>query len=191
MPYFDNEGVKIYYEIEGTDPDLFMIHGFAANIDIKSFNGDFYKTIAHFPGLDQIKKNTISMFHGGVHLELTMLLIPEHNDKDEEIKQFANWVIESMSDKIPVHFSRFYPHYKMQHVPPTPVETVLNAKKLAEEVGLKYVYTGNLPYSEINTTYCQNCGATLVDRVYYNIKKKDLNKDGKCRKCGHPSDLAM
>ena len=33
MPIFDNEGVKIYYEIEGEGPPVIMIHGFAANIE--------------------------------------------------------------------------------------------------------------------------------------------------------------
>ena len=163
----------------------------AANIDIKSFREEFYRDIAHFPGLEQIKKNVLVLYENGVHIELTMLLIPDHNDDDDEIRQFSNWVIEEMSDKVPIHFSRFYPHYKMQHVPPTPVETVLNAKKIAEEVGVKYVFTGNLPYSEINTTYCQNCNAVLVERVYYNVKIKQLGKDGKCRECNTDSDFRI
>lgn len=33
MPFFDNEGVKIYYEIKGEGPPVIMIHGFAANIE--------------------------------------------------------------------------------------------------------------------------------------------------------------
>ena len=161
----------------------------AANIDIKSFSNDFYKEVAHFPGLEQIKSNALKLWKNNVHVELTMLLIPEYNDNPEEIKQFAEWVKDSMNDKVPVHFSRFYPHYKMQHVPPTPVETILNAKKIAEEVGLKYVFTGNLPFSEINTTLCQSCGAILVDRVTYNVKIKNLGKDGKCKKCSEMSDI--
>ena len=163
----------------------------AANIDIKAFTQEFYKDLTTFPGLDQIKKNAIRMWENGVHVELTMLLIPEHNDNPSEIRQFAEWVKDSMSDRVPVHFSRFYPHYKMQHVPPTPVETILNAKKIAEAVGLKYVYTGNLPFSEINTTKCSHCDAVLVDRTGYHIKKKELSKDGKCSKCGEISDIAV
>ncbi|MHA1815650.1 MAG: AmmeMemoRadiSam system radical SAM enzyme, partial [Candidatus Heimdallarchaeaceae archaeon] len=100
-------------------------------------------------------------------------------------------VLNSMNDKIPIHFSRFYPHYKMQHVPATPVETVLEASRIAEAVGMKYVFTGNLPYSEINSTLCQNCGVTLVERAGYSIKKKYLNKDAACKKCGEPSDIIV
>ncbi len=163
----------------------------AANIDIKAFTEEFYKNVTAFPGLNRIKKNAIKMWENDIHIELTMLLIPEHNDNPSEIRQFAEWVKESMSDRVPVHFSRFYPHYKMQHVPATPVETILNAKKIAEAAGLKYVYTGNLPFSEINTTKCTACDAVLVDRTGYHIKKKDLNKEGKCGKCGNISDIAM
>ena len=161
----------------------------AANIDIKAFTTDFYKEVAHFPGLEQIKSNVLTLWENKVHVELTMLLIPEYNDDPDEIKQFAEWVRDSMNDTVPIHFSRFYPHYKMQHVPPTPVETILKAKKIAEEVGLKYVFTGNLPFSEINTTLCQSCSAILVDRVTYNVKIKNLGKGGKCNKCSEKSDI--
>ena len=161
----------------------------AANIDIKAFTVDFYKEVAHFPGLEQIKANVLTLWENKVHIELTMLLIPEYNDNPDEIKQFAEWVRDTMNDRVPVHFSRFYPHYKMQHVPPTPVETILKAKKIAEDVGLKYVFTGNLPFSEINTTLCQSCGVTLVERVTYNVKIKNFGKDGKCKKCSEKSDI--
>ncbi|MBY9000901.1 MAG: AmmeMemoRadiSam system radical SAM enzyme [Candidatus Heimdallarchaeota archaeon] len=163
----------------------------AANIDIKAFNQNFYGKIAHFPGLEQIKENVIFLYNEGVHIELTMLLIPGYNDNKEEIKSFAEWILNSLSEKVPVHFSRFYPHYKMQDVPPTPVETVLEASRIAEAVGIKYVYTGNLPYSEINSTLCQNCGVTLVERAGYTIKKKNLEKSGTCKKCGEPSDFIL
>ncbi len=163
----------------------------AVNIDIKAFNQDFYGKVTHFPGLEQIKENVLFMFSEGIHIELTMLLIPGYNDNREEIKQFAEWVLNSMNNKVPIHFSRFYPHYKMQDVPPTPVETVLEASRIAEAVGMKYVYTGNLPYSEINSTLCQNCGVTLVERAGYTIKKKNLGKDASCKKCGEPSDIII
>ncbi|MCE7740841.1 MAG: AmmeMemoRadiSam system radical SAM enzyme [Candidatus Heimdallarchaeota archaeon] len=163
----------------------------AANIDIKAFTEDFYKDVTGFPGLKHIKKNVVTMLQEGIHIELTMLLIPTLNDSPEEIEAFANWVKETLNSKVPIHFSRFYPHYKMQHLPPTPVETVLNAKKIAEKVGLRYVYTGNLPYSEINTTTCQNCGSTLVERVNYTVKIIELGIDGNCRKCGEPSDFHL
>ncbi len=163
----------------------------AVNIDIKAFTEDFYKEVTTFPGLKHIKRNVIRMWEEGIHVELTMLLIPTYNDNPSEIEAFSKWVLESMNSKVPVHFSRFYPHYKMQHVPPTPVETILNARKIAEAAGLKYVYTGNLPYSEINTTYCQNCEATLVERVHYNVKIQELGKDGNCRKCGEHSDFRL
>lgn len=163
----------------------------AANIDIKAFTQKFYKEVTTFPGLEQIKRNAITLHQNGVHVELTMLLIPTYNDNPEEIKEFSNWILEALDNRVPVHFSRFYPHYKMQHVPPTPVESVIKAREIAEGEGLKHVYTGNLPFSEINTTYCQNCQSVLVERLNYNVKIKELGKDGCCRKCGEPSDIKL
>jgi len=156
----------------------------AVNVDIKAFTEEFYKEVAGFPGLKYIKQNVKKMWSEGVHIELTMLLIPDYNDSPDEIKQFAQWVLNELNANVPIHFSRFYPHYKMQHVPPTPVDTVLEARKITEEEGLKFVYIGNLPYSEINTTFCLNCGQTLVERVYYNVKIKQLANTGKCKNCG-------
>jgi pyruvate formate lyase activating enzyme len=156
----------------------------AANVDIKAFTEEFYKEVAGFPGLKHIKQNVIKMWSEGVHIELTMLLIPDYNDSPEEIKEFSQWVLNELDENVPIHFSRFYPHYKMQHVPPTPVDTVIEARRIAEEEGLNFVYTGNLPYSEINTTFCLNCGQTLVERVYYNVKIKQLSKTGNCKNCG-------
>ena len=163
----------------------------AANIDIKAFNNKFYKEIASFPGLEIIKRNVVTMWKAGIHVELTMLIIPKYNDDFEEIRSFAKWVLKEMDETVPVHFSRFYPNYRMQNVPPTPVDTILSAKKIAEEEGLRYVFTGNLPYSEVNNTYCQNCNALLVRRVYYNVKKVELNKQGRCNKCKTESDIVV
>ena len=163
----------------------------AANIDIKAFTEKFYKDIATFPGLEQIKRNVITMYQAGIHIELTMLLIPTLNDNPDETRASVDWVLEDLNNKVPIHFSRFHPDFELRNIPATPVETILNARNIAEEAGLRYVYTGNLPYSEINTTICQNCEETLVERIYYNVKIKELGKDGRCRKCGEPSDIRV
>ncbi|MHA1305415.1 MAG: AmmeMemoRadiSam system radical SAM enzyme [Candidatus Heimdallarchaeaceae archaeon] len=163
----------------------------AANIDIKAFTTNFYKDICHFPGLERIKQNAKTMFDNGVHVELTMLVIPGYNDNPEEIEAFVRWVRDEMSEKVPVHFSRFYPHYKMQHVSPTPVQTILKAKDIALDNGLKYVFVGNLPSNEENHTFCQNCNAILVKRIFYSIKLVNLKEDGTCAKCGTKSDIIV
>jgi len=163
----------------------------AVNFDIKAFTEDFYKEVTTFPALKYVKQNAIRMWKEGIHVELTMLLIPDYNDSSDEIKQFSQWVINEMDENVPVHFSRFYPHYKMQQVPPTPVDTVIEAKRIAEEEGLNFVYTGNLPYSEINTTFCLNCGKTLVERLSYNVKIKQLSNGGTCKSCGKQTSIRV
>ncbi len=163
----------------------------AANIDIKSFNNEFYKKICHFPGLEIIKNNVKTLFNNGVHVELTMLIIPGFNDNSESVTEFVRWVSTELSDKVPIHFSRFYPHYKMSTVPPTPVETIIKAQEIAKQEKIKNVFVGNLPYNEENNTYCEKCGALLVKRVYYNVKRVNLTNDGKCKKCGTISDIVV
>ncbi len=163
----------------------------AVNIDVKSFDPQFYRDYCHFPALDIVKNNVTQMFKAGIHIELTMLIIPGFNDQLEQIEHFTSWVLDNLSSTVPLHFSRFYPHYKFQHVPPTPVETILNAKKVAQNMGTKYVYTGNLPYTEINTTYCQNCNAVLVERTSYNTKIIKLNGKNLCVDCCTKSDIVL
>jgi len=163
----------------------------AANIDIKSFEIDFYKDICHFPGLERIKKNVKMMVEGGMHVELTMLIIPGFNDNEESISEFALWVKNELNDRVPVHFSRFYPHFRMQHVSPTPPETIYKAREIALEKGLKYVFVGNLPAEEYNHTICPNCKAILVSRYFYSTSIDALEKDGTCGKCKVKTDIVI
>ncbi len=83
---------------------------------------------------------------------------------------------------MPVHFSRFYPSHKMRNLPPTPVETLEEAKKIAEDVGLKFVYIGNVPGHPGENTYCPKCGKLLIERVGYHVLQNNISK-GKCKFC--------
>ena len=114
----------------------------AANVDLKGFNDKFYREICGArlePVLESIKE----IYKMGIWLELTNLIIPGHNDDFNEIKKMCEW-IKNLDSKIPVHFSRFFPMYKMKEVEITPLKTLQKAKKIAEEVGLKKVYIGNV-----------------------------------------------
>lgn len=163
----------------------------AVNIDVKAFNDKFYKELTHFPNLDQIKKNILHLHREGVHIELTMLLIPNYNTSVDEIRRFALWVLEKLDPMVPIHFSRFFPHYKIKHISPTPPSKIKQAKKIAEDVGLKYVYTGNLHWDEKNITRCHNCNAELINRESYRVEIKGLNLDGTCKSCGLPTTIRM
>jgi pyruvate formate lyase activating enzyme len=141
----------------------------AANVDVKAFSEDFYKNISGAklePVLDTCRR----MYEKKIHLELTYLIIPRHNDTDAEIKNFSSWVVD-LNPSIPVHFSRFYPMHLMLDVPPTPVETLERAHDIAKEAGVEYVYIGNVYGHKYENTFCPECETLLIERKGYNIRK--------------------
>jgi len=147
----------------------------AMNIDLKSMNDDFYKDICNgklVPILDVIK-----FAYGKTHLEITNLLITGENDNEENISALIDFVA-SVSSKIPIHFSKYYPAYKMMNSP-TPDSTLFSARDLAKGK-LDYVYLGNI-YADSNT-YCPKCGEVVIQR---NREIKSFIIDGKCPACGH------
>ena len=115
----------------------------AANIDLKSFSDDIYQQVSggHLqPVLDTI----LAMRDAGVWVEITNLVIPGINDDMEMIRQMCRWLSSNGLADAPLHFSRFFPRYKMQHTPPTPLQTLKAAKQVAEEEGISHVYLGNV-----------------------------------------------
>jgi len=115
----------------------------AANVDLKSFSDDIYMKVSggHLqPVLDTI----LAMKQAGVWVEITNLVIPTVNDDLTMIRQMCRWLAENGLAEAPLHFSRFFPRYKMQDIPPTPIATLKAAKRIAEEEGIKYVYLGNV-----------------------------------------------
>jgi len=112
----------------------------AMNIDLKSFNGDFYKKICK--GRLEPVLETIKTASKACHVELTTLLIPGENDSEDELKKMVDWVYENTGPETPLHFSRYFPCYKMR-IPPTPIESLERAERIAKEK-LKYVYLGNV-----------------------------------------------
>ena len=152
----------------------------AMNIDLKSFNPEFYRKICGGnlkPVLDNIKN-----LFGKVWIELTTLIIPGHNDSDTELKKIAEF-ISKISKEIPWHISRFYPAYKMNNIIPTPYETLRKAYKIGKDAGLKYIYIGNIHDLEHSNTYCPKCGRILIKRENYSILENNI-KNGKCKFCG-------
>ena len=115
----------------------------AANIDLKSFSDDIYKKVSSGclqPVLDTI----LAMRDAGVWIELTNLVIPGINDDMQMIRQMCRWLADNHLTEAPLHFSRFFPRYKMQDIQPTPLHTLQAAKRIAEEEGMRYVYLGNV-----------------------------------------------
>ena len=115
----------------------------AANVDLKSFSDDIYRRVSggHLqPVLDTI----LAMRDAGVWLELTNLVIPGMNDDMDMIRRMCRWLVDNGLAGTPLHFSRFFPRYQMQHIPPTPLSTLQSARRMAEEEGIKHVYLGNV-----------------------------------------------
>lgn len=155
----------------------------AANIDLKAFSEEFYHRYAsgHLePVLDTIK---YLRHQTKVWIELTTLLIPGLNDSPDETCRLAEWIGRELGDEVPLHFTAFHPTFKMIDRPPTPLATLREARRLAREVGLKYVYTGNVSDSEGQTTWCPSCKAAVITRRGYISDLKGLSGNA-CAACG-------
>ncbi|MCF7816600.1 MAG: AmmeMemoRadiSam system radical SAM enzyme [Kiritimatiellales bacterium] len=159
-------------------------HVFAANVDLKSFSDDFYRNVCD-ARLKPVLNALVTMKECGVMLEITNLLIPTLNDSENETKQLCGWIAENLGVETPLHFSRFFPQNKLQHLPPTPTETLLRAREIARETGLKYVYVGNMQDSEGESTTCPGCGELLIERRGYTVRQNHI-LGGACPACQAP-----
>ena len=155
----------------------------AMNIDVKAFNEDFYKNICK-ARLKPVLKTCKLAKELGIHIELTYLVIPGYNDSRNEVRSFCKWIIDTLDNQTPVHFSRFHPDHNMTDVPRTPMETLLKIYNIAKEVGVLYPYLGNVSPGEYENTICSKCGNTCIERVGYSINLEGII-DGKCKKCGN------
>jgi pyruvate formate lyase activating enzyme len=158
----------------------------AANIDLKGFSEAFYRKIcgANLSGV----LDTIRAYRRlGIWIELTTLVIPGHNDNEEELKGIARFIYSELGAEVPWHVSAFYPTYKLLDVKRTPVSTLEKARQIGLEEGLRYVYTGNIPGADGENTYCYNCRKLVVKRYGYTISEYHI-KGGSCQFCGATID---
>jgi len=156
----------------------------AANIDLKSMSDEFYRSVCGGtlrPVLDAI----IAAKDAGVWVEITHLIIPTLNDNPSQIWELANWMRKNLGSETPLHFSGFFPKYKMKNLPPTPLETLERARRIAQAQGLKYVYIGNVMSDKGQRTSCGNCEMHLIDRSGYRILDNRLHQ-GLCPECSTP-----
>jgi len=162
----------------------------AANIDLKGISDDFYVRICSAT-LKPVQDALLVAKASGILVEVTNLIIPTLNDKDEQIRELARWVKVNLGRETPLHFSGFTPKYKMQHLPPTSLKTLEMAREIAISEGLDYVYIGNVRSKEGENTYCpgwdpakrQDCKSLLIERKGYFILQNRL-KEGRCPDCG-------
>ncbi|MCM8773892.1 MAG: AmmeMemoRadiSam system radical SAM enzyme [Candidatus Omnitrophica bacterium] len=153
------------------------------NVDLKSFSPDFYREMSNGADLNSVLITLKKIKEANVHLEITNLVIPTKNDSAQEVKKLCLWIRDNLGIDTPVHFSRFFPHYRLNNLPPTPVSTLKDIYNIAKQVGLRFVYIGNVPGIEEESTYCPKCNNLLIKRVGYSILENNI-RDGKCKFCG-------
>jgi pyruvate formate lyase activating enzyme len=153
----------------------------AANIDLKFISDDLYRRICSGT-LKPIQNALVIAKASGVLVEVTNLVIPTLNDKPEQIRELARWTKANLGGDTPLHFSGFYPQYKMKHLPPTSLQTLETAREIAISEGLDYVYIGNVRSMKGENTYCPGCKSILIERKGYTILQNRL-KDGRCPEC--------
>lgn len=180
------EGIQNIFVTNGymTTEALNMINPYldAANVDLKAFDEDFYKTYCGAQ-LEPVKESLKLMKSLGIFVEVTTLLIPGLNDDKKELERLAGFLADDLGSETPWHISRFHPTYKLTDRPRTPVATLLAAREIGIQAGLKYVYTGNVPGENGEKTFCYQCGQILIDRWGFHVRE-NLVKDDRCRYCG-------
>ncbi|MFH0935258.1 MAG: AmmeMemoRadiSam system radical SAM enzyme, partial [Candidatus Omnitrophota bacterium] len=154
----------------------------AADIDLKGFNEDFYPEMSEAT-LEPVLRTLRILKEEGVFLEITNLVLCGYNDDPDTIAGMCLWIKENLGADTPLHFSRAFPMYKMASLTPTPVETLQQARQIALDCGLKYVYIGNLAGNPAESTYCPRCKKMLIERRGYFVVQNNI-EDGRCKFCG-------
>lgn len=155
----------------------------AANIDLKAFNDTIYKQFNR-GSLQPVLSTLKRLKDSGIWLEITNLLIPGVTDDTVMLRNMCKWLRHNEFDNTPLHFSRFFPMYRMQNSVTTPIDTLLLAKEIALEEGLKFVYIGNAAEIDGENTLCPVCKSLLIKRNGYRIEENHLQNSNICYKCG-------
>ena len=158
----------------------------AANVDLKAFTEEFYQKITYshlqpvLETLVYLKRET------SVWFEITNLVIPDANDNPGELRKMCDWILDSLGDEVPIHFTAFHPDFRMQDRDRTNPETLRIAYDIAKRTGLQYVYVGNTHDVERQSTYCHGCGRLIVQRDWYQLGVYELDASGCCKHCMTP-----
>jgi pyruvate formate lyase activating enzyme len=160
----------------------------AINIDIKSFDDEFYKENCA-ARLKPVLENCEKIKRKNIHLEITTLIIPTLSDDIEILKKIAEFIAVKLGDDTPWHISKFSPEisWRLRRLPATEEEVIYKAYEVGKEAGLKYIYAGNLPGDQKENTYCPNCGEIAIRRLGYEIERFDNN--GRCPQCDKDLDI--
>jgi pyruvate formate lyase activating enzyme len=155
----------------------------AANFDLKGFDKKFLRENCA-QDLDNILQALTIMKQEGIWIEITNLIVPTLNDNMNDIRRMVKWIRSNLGPDTPLHFSRFWPQYKLRSLYPTPVETLKRARDIAMEEGINYVYIGNVPQIGVESTVCPKCKKVVIKRLGYSVLENNV-VDGKCKFCGN------
>jgi pyruvate formate lyase activating enzyme len=154
--------------------------GAAFSVTLKGYDDRFYRDVIACPR-DSVWQTIRTIARSGRWLEVVNLIVPTMNDDPIGIRSIARSLAQLDPD-IPLHFLRFAPAYKLRHLPPTPRETLEQARDAAQKEGLRYVYLANLPGHEGASTLCPSCRRVLIERVGFKVLRNDV-RGGRCPAC--------
>lgn len=182
------EGLRVIFHTNGAmnpEPlEALLPYIDAVTVDLKGFTEEYYQKLSE-ARLEPVLRNLCLIREKGVWLEIVNLVVPTLNDDLSTIKAMCQWIRDNLGEDTPVHFIRFFPAYRLTNLPPTPIETLEKAHRVAQEVGLRYVYVGNVPGHPHNSTYCPQCHEEIIGRHHFTVYEVHL-EEGKCRFCGFP-----
>jgi len=158
----------------------------AANVDLKAFTGEYYRNLCS-ARLEPVKETLRLMKSMGIFIEVTTLIIPGLNDDPDELAQMAHFIVSEIGSETPWHISRFHPTYKLTDRGITPLQTLLDARQIGLDAGLRYVYPGNVPGESGESTTCYQCGSLLIERRGFIIRQNRIS-ESKCPDCGATID---
>jgi pyruvate formate lyase activating enzyme len=156
----------------------------ATNVDLKGFTESFYQhyCLAHLqPVLDTLEW---LVHENSTWLEITNLVIPGANDQPADIQRMCEWIVAHLGTEVPLHFSAFFPAFRMLDTPSTSHDTLVTASNIAKQTGLNYVYIGNVFDRERASTYCPGCKRLIVERDWFALGEYHLQGNA-CGYCGH------
>lgn len=157
----------------------------AVTVDFKGGGDqDFYKAFCSIPSVEPIYEALKEMKRNDVHTEITNLVIPKVGDSLEKVEELASWVRNSLGKDTPFHLLRFHPDYQLTTIPSTLIEALEKAYVVAKDVGLNYVYVGNVPGHPCESTYCPGCGELVIKRFSFEVTRWNLTGDMRCPVCG-------
>ena len=153
----------------------------AVKIDLKGFSEKFYEEVCSAT-LKPVLESLVTVKKEKVWLEIVNLVVPTLNDDPKMIDEMCRWIKENLSVDTPIHFTRFFPNYKLTHLSPTPVSTLESAYEIAKRNALRYVYVGNIPGHIRNSTYCPSCNRRIIHRSHFDIVEMSV-VNGRCKFC--------